>query len=173
MSEEQPKKRGRKPKKKPYFGPEQEEAVVKYLSLGSIIEDPSAIDGVRWTGTTQEEVERNRIYVKSLRAPLDKMIESIIRTYKLYSKTMEFEDLHTDALSFLNSIIFPSEVLRTRYNARLPLREKLPVPLESTSNPDVSTSDEALPTIRVPELLIRIRSGKLESSLASLMSYTE
>ena len=29
------------------------------------------------------------------------MIESIIRTYKLYSKTMEFEDLHTDALSFL------------------------------------------------------------------------
>lgn len=101
MSEEQPKKRGRKPKKKPYFGPEQEEAVVKYLSLGSIIEDPKAIDGVRWTGTTQEEIERNMIYVKSLRAPLDKMIESIIRTYKLYSKTMEFEDLHTDALSFL------------------------------------------------------------------------
>jgi hypothetical protein len=98
---EQPKKRGRKPKKKPYFGPEQEEAVVNYLSLGSIIEDPSAMDGIRWTGTTQDEIDRNRIYVKSLRAPLDKMIESIIRTYKLYSKTMEFEDLHTDALSFL------------------------------------------------------------------------
>ena len=28
---DQPKKRGRKPTKKPYFGPEEEEAVKKYL----------------------------------------------------------------------------------------------------------------------------------------------
>jgi len=35
-------------------------------------------------------------------APLDKMVESIIRRYKLYSKTMEFDDLHADTLGFLH-----------------------------------------------------------------------
>lgn len=98
----EPKKRGRKPKKKPYFGPEEEEAVKKYLELGTIIRDPETIDGYRWTGTTHEDVERNRIYLNYLKSPLDKMVESIIRRYKLYSKTMEFEDLHSDTLSFLH-----------------------------------------------------------------------
>jgi hypothetical protein len=106
MSDTEPKKRGRKPKKKPYFGPEQEEAVVKYMGLGFVYEDPNLLDEngkplLRWSGTTEEELRRNIIYKKSLQAPLNKMIESIIRTYKLYSKTMEFEDLHTDTLSFL------------------------------------------------------------------------
>lgn len=103
---EEPKKRGRKSSKKPYFGPEQENAVVKYLSIGSIYEDPNMLDEngkpmVRWSGTTSDELLRNRIYKNDLQKPLDKMIESIIRTYKLYSKTMEFEDLHVDTLSFL------------------------------------------------------------------------
>ena len=98
----EPKKRGRKPKKKPYFGPEEEEAVKRYLELGKIVEDPNTQDGYRWTGTTQEDIERNRIYLKFLKAPLDKMVESIIRRYKLYSKSMEFEDLHSDTLSFLH-----------------------------------------------------------------------
>jgi len=98
----EPKKRGRKPKKKPYFGPEEEEAVKKYLELGAIIKDPNTQDGYRWTGTTHEDIQRNRIYLKQLKAPLDKMVESIIRRYKLYSKTMEFEDLHADTLGFLH-----------------------------------------------------------------------
>jgi hypothetical protein len=98
----EPKKRGRKAKKKPYFGPEEEEAVKRYLELGKIIEDPNTLDGYRWTGTTQEDIERNRRYLKHLELPLNKMIESIIRRYKLYSKTMEFEDLHSDTLSFLH-----------------------------------------------------------------------
>jgi hypothetical protein len=98
----EPKKRGRKPKKKPYFGPEEEEAVKRYLELGEIIEDPNTEDGYRWTGTTKEDIERNRIYLKHLKSPLDKMVESIIRRYKLYSKTMEFDDLHADTLSFLH-----------------------------------------------------------------------
>jgi hypothetical protein len=101
MSEE-PKRRGRKPKKKPYFGPEEEEAVKRYLELGKIVEDPNAQDGYRWTGTTQEDIERNRIYLRQLKDPLNKMVESIIRRYKLYSKTMEFEDLHADTLGFLH-----------------------------------------------------------------------
>lgn len=99
---EEPKKRGRKPKKKPYFGPEEEEAVKKYLELGTIIKDPNTQDGYRWTGTTHEDIQRNKIYLKQLKAPLDKMVESIIRRYKLYSKTMEFEDLHSDTLGFLH-----------------------------------------------------------------------
>ena len=98
----EPKKRGRKPKKKHFFGPEEEEAVKKYLELGTIIKDPNTQDGYRWTGTTHEDIQRNKIYLKQLKAPLDKMVESIIRRYKLYSKTMEFEDLHADTLGFLH-----------------------------------------------------------------------
>lgn len=76
------KKRGRKRKNDLYFGPEQEEAVLKYLD-------------------TENEKERNAIYNEWLREPLDKMIESIIRKYKLYRKIESFEHLHSDTLSFL------------------------------------------------------------------------
>jgi DNA-directed RNA polymerase specialized sigma24 family protein len=81
MSEE-PKKRGRKRTSNLYFGPDQEEAVVKFL-------------------TSDDWEERNRIYNRDLRAPLNKMIESIIRRYKLYRKSDAFEDVHADTLSFL------------------------------------------------------------------------
>ena len=81
MSEE-PKKRGRKRTTNLYFGPEQEEAVITFLS-------------------SDDYHERNRIYNKFLRAPLNKMIESIIRRYKLYRKDYSFEDVHADTLSFL------------------------------------------------------------------------
>lgn len=102
MEEQEPKKRGRKPKKKPYFGPEEEEAVRQYLTLGGIIEDQNTTYGFRWTGSTEDERLRNKIYRDTLRAPLNKMVESIIRRYKLYSKKMTYEDLHTDTLSFLH-----------------------------------------------------------------------
>lgn len=102
MNQDEPKKRGRKPKKKPYFGPEQEEAVIQYLTLGGIIEDQNTEYGFRWTGSTEDERLRNRIYGKMLQEPLDKMVESIIRTYKLYTKKDEYADLHADALSFLH-----------------------------------------------------------------------
>jgi hypothetical protein len=65
-----------------YFGPEEEEAVVRYLE-------------------STDDIERNKIYNQWLRAPLDKMVESIIRTYKLYRKGETFENLHSDTLSFL------------------------------------------------------------------------
>lgn len=75
-------KRGRKRKNDMYFGPEEEEAVIRYLS-------------------TTDNLERNLIYNQWLKGPLDKMIESIIRRYKLYRKGETFEDLHSDTLSFL------------------------------------------------------------------------
>ena len=81
MSED-PTKRGRKRTTNLYFGPEQEEAVVRFLS-------------------TDDEDERNRIFNQFLTAPLNKMIESIIRRYKLYRRSDTFEDIHADTLSFL------------------------------------------------------------------------
>jgi hypothetical protein len=45
--------------------------------------------------------EKNKIYNNFLRHPIDKMISSIIRTYKLYRKDTEFEEIHNDTHSFL------------------------------------------------------------------------
>jgi hypothetical protein len=72
----------RKPKQKQYFGPVQEEAVRNFL-------------------TASTYTEKNTIYNQHLRFPLHKMIESIIRRYKLYRLQMEYEDIHADTLSFL------------------------------------------------------------------------
>ena len=73
---------GRKKKNKNYYGPEQEEAVVRFLEA-------------------ETDYERQKIYREELRAPIDKLIENIIRTYRLYRPSYEFEDLHSDTLSFL------------------------------------------------------------------------
>lgn len=72
-------KRGRKRKVDPYFGPAQEEAVKQYVAC-------------------EDQVERTRIYNEHLREPLNKMVEYIIKTYKLYRKGMSFEQQHMDAL---------------------------------------------------------------------------
>ena len=73
---------GRKPLTKQYFGPPQEEAVRIFLTAST------------WD-------EKNVVYNEFLRDPLIKMIDSIIRRYKLYRPNMEFTDIHTDTLSFL------------------------------------------------------------------------
>jgi hypothetical protein len=75
-------KRGRKRKNDMYFGPEEEEAVINFLE-------------------STNEIERNPIFNEWLKEPLDKMIESIIRRYKLYRKGETFEELHSDTVSFL------------------------------------------------------------------------
>ena len=76
------KKRGRKAVKENYFDVREENAVRKFL-------------------ITEDSMERNKIYNEFLRAPLDKMISSIIRRYKLYRKDMNFEEIHCDTHSFL------------------------------------------------------------------------
>ena len=76
------KKRGRKAVKENYFDVREENAVRKFL-------------------ITEDSMERNKIYNEFLRAPLDKMISSIIRRYKLYRKDMDFEEIHCDTHSFL------------------------------------------------------------------------
>jgi len=72
----------RKSTQKVYFGQEQEYAVRMFLTAST------------WT-------EKDRIYKDYLYAPLNKMIDSIIRRYKLYRKGLEFRDIHADTLSFL------------------------------------------------------------------------
>jgi hypothetical protein len=56
---------------------------------------------VRMFLTASTMDEKNKIYNEYLRYPLDKMISSIIRRYKLYRKDMDFNEIHTDTHSFL------------------------------------------------------------------------
>lgn len=76
------KKRGRKTVNVNYFDTKEEDAVKEFLKA-----------------KTSEE--KNKIYNEFLRAPLDKMISSIIRRYKLYRKDMDFTEIHCDTHSFL------------------------------------------------------------------------
>ena len=76
------KKKGRKPVNTNYFDVQEELAVLKYLESNS-------------------SEEKNKIYNSYLRKPLDKMISSIIRRYKLYRKDMDFYEIHIDTHSFL------------------------------------------------------------------------
>lgn len=86
-------KRGRKRKNEMYFGPEEEEAVVKFLE-------------------STDTNERNTIFNEWLKAPLDKMIEAIIRKYKLYRKGETYEELHSDTVSFLMTKVHKFETGR-------------------------------------------------------------
>jgi hypothetical protein len=76
------KKRGRKSVKENYFDVREETAVRNFL-------------------IAETSYDKNKIYNEFLRGPLDKMISSIIRRYKLYRKDMNFEEIHIDTHSFL------------------------------------------------------------------------
>jgi len=76
------KKKGRKPKANNYFDEREETAVRMFL-------------------VAESQTEKNKIYNEFLKDPLDKMISSIIRRYKLYRKDMNYEEIHVDTHSFL------------------------------------------------------------------------
>jgi hypothetical protein len=76
------KKRGRKIVNVNYFDIREENAVKEFL-------------------LAETSEEKNKIYNEYLRGPLDKMISSIIRRYKLYRKDMDFTEIHCDTHSFL------------------------------------------------------------------------
>jgi hypothetical protein len=69
-------------KRKGYFYEEQEDAVVEYL-------------------TTNSADRKSQIYTETLLPAFTKMIESIMRRYKLYIPDEEFDDTFYDTLSFL------------------------------------------------------------------------
>lgn len=85
----------RQKKDRNYYGVDQEKAVIMFLDAKTV-------------------EEREKIYREYLQEPINKMIESIIRTYKLYRQSYEFNDLHADTLSFL----------MTKFDKFKPEREK-------------------------------------------------
>jgi hypothetical protein len=75
-------KRGRKVKSVNYFDVREETAVVMFLQAETM-------------------KERNEIYNEFLKKPIEKMVSSIIRRYKLYRKDMSFDEILNDTHSFL------------------------------------------------------------------------
>lgn len=77
-------KRGRKPNAylKGYFYQKEEDAVISYINA-------------------ETAEEKNRIFEETLRPALEKMVEIIIRRYKLYPKGEEFRETFDDALAFI------------------------------------------------------------------------
>jgi len=69
-------------KNKNYYDIDQEQAVLLFLK-------------------SKSNEERTKIYREHLQDPINKMIEIIIRRYKLERKSEDFPDIHADALSFL------------------------------------------------------------------------
>ena len=65
-----------------YFDVREENAVVLFLNAETI-------------------EERNKIYNDFLKKPIEKMVSSIIRRYKLYRKDMSFDEILNDTHSFL------------------------------------------------------------------------
>lgn len=77
-----PQKKLRKKRQRYYYDEEQEKAVVEFLN-------------------TDDNEVRQRIYRKYLQHSFDKLVENIIRTYKLYRDKYTYEELHSDTLSHL------------------------------------------------------------------------
>ena len=76
-------KRGRKPKeRKGYFYEKEEQAIVDYIA-------------------SQNPEEKNKIFNTILMPALTKMIESIIRRYKLFVPEEEFQQTFNDTISYL------------------------------------------------------------------------
>lgn len=78
--------RGRKIKYKKYFGDEQETAIIDFIKAS-------------------DDTFRDSIYEKYLKQPLEKMTESIINRYELYSHKLTFDELIKDTLSDLHTKI--------------------------------------------------------------------
>jgi len=78
-----PKKRGRpKSKKKLYFGPEVQDAIVRY-------------------NLSDDDVERNKIYGREIHKAFDKLCENIINTFKFSYFDDPFEDVKNEVTAFL------------------------------------------------------------------------
>lgn len=78
-------KRGRKPKNpedKNYFQATQEQAIIDFIK-------------------EEDEAKKNKIYNEKLKPAFKKMIESIIRRYKLFIPDEDFADTFNDTLSYL------------------------------------------------------------------------
>ena len=71
------KKPGRKPKKKPYFGLDVQDAIVRYNELDQ----------------QTQQAKRNKIYGQEIHKAFDKLAENIINTFKFTYFDDPFEDV--------------------------------------------------------------------------------
>jgi len=72
----------KKPKKKLYFGPEVQDAIVRYNTSGS-------------------DFERNKIYGQEIHKAFDKLAENIINTFKFSYFDDVFKDVKNEVVAFL------------------------------------------------------------------------
>ena len=78
-----PKKRGRpKSKKKLYFGPEVQDAIVRY-------------------NTSKSDSKRSKIYEEEIHKAFDKLAENIINTFKFTYFDYGFEDIKNETVAFM------------------------------------------------------------------------
>ena len=71
----------KKSKKKLYFGPEVQDAIIRY-------------------NTSTNDSERNKIYGKEIHPAFDKLCENIINTFKFTYFDYGFEDVKAEVVSF-------------------------------------------------------------------------
>jgi hypothetical protein len=76
------KKPGRKPTKKLYFGPEVQDAIVRY-------------------NQSESDAEKNKIYAEEIHKAFDKLCENIINTFKFTYFDDGFEDVKHEVVTFL------------------------------------------------------------------------
>ena len=79
------KKPGRKPKKKPYFGMDVQDAIVRYNALDA----------------DKNQSERNKIYRDEIHKAFDKLGENIINTFKFSYFDYGFEDIKCETVAFM------------------------------------------------------------------------
>ena len=75
----------KKPKKKLYFGPEVQDAIVRYNSLD----------------VDKDQAKRNIIYQNEIHKAFDKLSENIINTFKFSYFDYPFEDVKCEVVAFM------------------------------------------------------------------------
>ena len=75
----------KKAKRKPYFGIDVQEAIVRYNALDQ----------------QTQEIERSKIYGREIHKAFDKLAENIINTFKFTYFDYPFEDVKAEVVSFL------------------------------------------------------------------------
>ena len=77
--------RKKKAKKKPYFGIDVQEAIVRYNALDQ----------------QTQEAKRNKIYIEEIHKAFDKLAENIINTFKFTYFDYGFEDIKCETVAFM------------------------------------------------------------------------
>ena len=126
-------KRGRKPKeRKGYFYESEEDAIVLYIK-------------------EQDEYVKNQIFNEVLYPALTKMIESIIRRYKLFIPDEDFDQNFNDTISYLLTKINNFKPVITGYDILEDI-DKIKEPFTQFSEEELKNKIEMLQKMTQPML---------------------